>query len=98
MIHPTKAYQVNAFADQVALGSPTGVVEHADNLDATQMLLIAPPLKNLWVKFCKEPRNECFVLVFRGFRGKSATGLFGREIFCLRANTVSEQSFIKWCR
>ena len=57
-----------------------------------------PPLKNLWVKFCKEPRNECFVLVFRGFRGKSATGLFGREIFCLRANTVSEQSFIKWCR
>ena len=60
--------------------------------------LITPPLKNLWVKFCKEPRNECFVLVFRGFRGKSATGLFGREIFCLRANTVSEQSFIKWCR
>ena len=41
MTHPTKVYQVNAFANQVAFGSPTGVVEHADNLDSNQMVLMA---------------------------------------------------------
>ena len=67
MIHPTKAYQVNTFADQIALGSPTGVVEHADNVDATQVLLIARSLNFSHTAFLSDARRPDYSIAIRFF-------------------------------
>lgn len=65
--HPVKAYQVNAFANQAASGSPTGVVLNADSLDPAKMLAIARNLNVSHTAFLSESRRADCAFAIRFF-------------------------------
>lgn len=62
---PVEAWQVNAFADQAASGSPTGVVFNADSLDPDTMLAIARRLNVSHTAFLSESRRADCVFAIR---------------------------------
>ncbi len=63
--HPVKAFQVNAFANQVASGSPTGVVLNADDFDVDRMLAMARTLKFSHTAFLSKSRRPDCVFAIR---------------------------------
>ena len=67
MNSPIKAIQVNAFANQVASRSPTGVVLDADQIDSDRMLEIARSLNLSHTAFLCESRRADCVFAIRFF-------------------------------